>query len=87
MASKSWLFIRNGETVWIERHGLSLLIAGPGAARAQFAFFDEAGLQNHQITTAERLSSDGWILWGYDQDRRQRERRTSPRGTRDRRVT
>jgi hypothetical protein len=87
MAQSSWLFIRNGESVWIERpHGFTLIVAGPGAKREDFEFPHERALDAFQASLAERLANDGWFLWAYDRDRREgRERRQSPRTTNDRR--
>ena len=80
MPISSWLFIRERESIWIERpYGFSVIVAGPGSARAHFVFPDEQALQAYQVTTAERLTEAGWFLWGFDQERRTRERAaTSP---------
>jgi hypothetical protein len=87
MPLSSWLFIRGQESIWIERpYGLTLIVAGQGAERSQLEFPDEAALQAYQVSTAERLSRDGWFLWAYDRDRRERdERRSIARPTADRR--
>jgi hypothetical protein len=57
MAFSSWLFIRDPEGIWIERpYGYSIIVAGPGSARAHLVFTDEAALQGFQVATAERLA-------------------------------
>ena len=87
MAQTSWLFVRNGESVWIERpHGFTLIVAGPGQQREDHDFPHERALDAFQAALAERLANEGWFLWAFDRDRRQgRERRQSPRTTADRR--
>ena len=76
MASSSWLFIRAQESIWIERpYGLSVIVAGPGAARAHLVFPSEDALQAYQVAAAERLTRAGWFLWGFDQERRKRAER------------
>ena len=73
MALSSWLFIRKGESIWIERpYGFSVIVAGPSSARAHIVFPNEDALQAYQVETAERLTRDGWFLWGFDQERRKR---------------
>jgi hypothetical protein len=83
----SWLFIRDSESIWIERpRSPSLIIAGPGPQREQRDFIDDATLDAFQIDLAERLASQGWFLWAHDSDRRTgAERRTMKRETRERR--
>ena len=67
----SWLFIRDRESIWIERPAdLSMIVVGPGPARAHVFFLDETALQAYQVATAERLARAGWFLWGFDRDRR-----------------
>jgi hypothetical protein len=87
MPQSSWLFIRNGESVWIERpHGFTLIVAGPGHRRDVHDFADERSLDAFQAALAERLANDGWFLWAFDRDRRQgRERRQNSRSANDRR--
>lgn len=87
MPSSSWLFIRNSESIWIERpYGSTLIVAGPGAHREQRTFIDEHALNAFQIALAERLAGDGWFLWDYDRDRRTGvDRRRTTRTTDDRR--
>ena len=84
MAQSSWLFIKDGQSIWIERpYGCSIIIAGPGTAQEQHDFSDEAALQAYQVAIAEQLTEAGWFLWGFD-----RERRTGPdRRTAGRRPT
>jgi hypothetical protein len=71
MPLSSWLFIREQESIWIERpHDFSVIVAGPGSARAHLLFPNDDALQAYQIATAERLTRAGWFLWGFDQERR-----------------
>lgn len=87
MPLASWLFVKDGESIWIERpHGFSMVVAGPGAQREQHDFSDEQAVQDFQVHIGERLSADGWFLWGHDRDRRNgRDRRSIDRTTPDRR--
>src|SRR5687768_15440207 len=78
MRQSSWLFIREHDSIWIERpYGLSVIVAGPGSARAHLVFPNEDALQAHQVATAERLTRAGWFLWGFEQDRRKRAERVA----------
>jgi hypothetical protein len=66
------LFIKDGQSIWIERPDTyRMIVAGPGAAREERAFSDEESLQDYQIALSERLTESGWFLWGFDRDRRQ----------------
>jgi hypothetical protein len=86
MPSSSWLFIRGEESIWIERpYGLTIIVAGQGAARTHLEFQDEDALQAYQVATAEGLAREGWFLWAFDADRRRHERRATLRTTADRR--
>ena len=87
MPLSSWLFIKDGQSIWIERpHGFSIIVAGPGSAREHHDFPDEAGLEKFQISIGEKLTEAGWFLWGFDRERRAgRERRSIDRKTPDRR--
>jgi len=87
MPLASWLFVKDNQSIWIERpFGCSLIVAGPGSAREQHEFSDEHALDAFQIALAERLSETGWFLWGFDRDRRSgRDRRKIPRNAADRR--
>lgn len=80
MPSSSWLFIRGQESIWIERpYGFSVIVAGPGSARAHLVFPNDDALQAYQVATAERLTRAGWFLWGFDQERRTSDNRlTAP---------
>ncbi len=74
--TSSWLFIRGEESIWIERPpGLSMIVVGPGPARAHIHFLDEKAVHAYQVATAERLTLAGWFLWGFDRDRRQSDDR------------
>ena len=80
MPIPSWLFIRDRESIWIERpYGLSVIIAGPGSARAHLVFPNEDAVQAYQVAAAERLTGAGWFLWGFDEQRRRRAERVAPR--------
>jgi hypothetical protein len=72
MPLASWLFLKEAETIWVERpHGTTLIVAGPGkAARQERDFRDEAELDRFQMDLAERLATEGWFLWGINRDRR-----------------
>ena len=87
MPLASWLFIKDGQSIWIERpYGLSMIVAGPGSAREQHEFPDEQALEAFQIAIGERLTESGWFLWGFDRERRVgRDRRNIDRTTPDRR--
>ena len=87
MPLASWLFIKDGQSIWIERpSGLSIVVAGPGAAREQHEFPDEKALQAFQIEIGEKLTERGWFLWGFDRDRRSgRDRRQIDRRSPERR--
>jgi hypothetical protein len=87
MPLASWLFIKDGESIWIERpYGFSMVVAGPGTRREQHDFPDEQAVQAFQVSIGERLSADGWFLWGFDRDRRSgRDRRRIDRNAPDRR--
>ena len=52
-----------------------MIVAGPGPTREERSFPDEEALQAFQIGLGERLSEAGWLLWGFDRDRRERNER------------
>jgi hypothetical protein len=87
MPQSSWLFIKDGQSIWIERpYGCSIIIAGPGDAHEQHDFPDEAALDAYQVSIAEQLTEAGWFLWGFDRERRTGlDRRTAGRRPSDRR--
>jgi hypothetical protein len=72
MPIASWLFLKDGQTIWVERpHGTTLIVAGPGKTQHQQRdFADEVELERFQMELAERLATDGWFLWGVNRDRR-----------------
>ena len=88
MPLASWLFIRNDESIWMERpYGHSLIVTGPGVSHAQHDFSDEAALEAYQVEVAELLAAGGWFLWCINGDRRHGgDRRSGQRGTSDRRT-
>jgi hypothetical protein len=58
MALSSWLFIREQESIWIERsHDFSVIVAGPGSARAHLPFPNDDALQAYQMATANPLET------------------------------
>jgi len=84
LAPTSWLFIRDGQTVWIVRppDGFEMIVSGPGPSGAHHEFRNEQELQDFQVMLAEQLTAQGWILWAFDRDRRTgTERRSAPRPT------
>jgi hypothetical protein len=88
MPVASWLFVKDSESIWIERpYGRVMIVAGPGPKRDQREFVSEDALQQYQILLAERLTGDGWFLWGVDRERRVRpsDRRVTARAASDRR--
>ena len=74
MPLASWLFVKEAETIWVERpYGMTLIIAGPGrTARQQRDFRDEDELDRFQMDLAQSLAAEGWFLWGVNRDRRTR---------------
>ena len=87
MPLASWLFIKDRESIWIERpYGNTIIVAGPGAAREEHEFPDEKALEEFQIAIGERLTERGWFLWGFDRERRSgRDRRKVDRTSPERR--
>ena len=72
MSLASWLFLKDSQTIWVERpYGTTLVVAGPGkTAREQRDFRDEAEMEQFQMDLASRLATEGWFLWGINRDRR-----------------
>jgi hypothetical protein len=87
MPLSTWLFIRNSESIWVERpFGTTLIVAGPTSHREQREFISDNALQAFQVALAERLAGEGWILWAHESDRRgATDRRSTPRPVPDRR--
>ena len=85
----SWLFIKDNQSIWVERpHGRLLVVAGPGESHEQRDFISEEALDQFQMMLAERLANDGWFLYGVNRERRlMTDRRQSTRQTPDRRTT
>jgi hypothetical protein len=85
----SWLFLRHGESIWVERpRDFTMIVAGPGRAREEHEFPDECALDAFQAALADRLAGSGWFLWGVNGDRRAGDdRRGTPRVGTDRRGT
>jgi hypothetical protein len=82
LAPASWLFVKEGQSVWIVRppDGYVMIVSGPGPSGARHEFRNEQELQEFQVMLAEQLTSVGWLLWDFDRDRRSgAERRTTPR--------
>jgi hypothetical protein len=89
-ALTSWLFVKDGQSIYIIRppDSFEMLVSGPGPAGALHEFRNEDELQAFQIELAEKLSGQGWLLWAFDRDRRTTgaERRVAARpGASDRR--
>lgn len=89
MAPASWLFVRGPQSIRIVRpHGYALIVKGPGQSEQRNDFGSEDEVQAYQVSIAERLSEQGWILLGVDLDRRvTSDRRAADRGTSDRRAS
>jgi hypothetical protein len=85
--SSSWLFIKDNQSIWVERpHGRLIIVAGPGKSHEQRDFISEEALDQFQMMLAERLANDGWFLFGVNRERRlATDRRSTTRGTPDRR--
>jgi hypothetical protein len=85
----SWLFIKDNQSIWVERpHGRLLIVAGPGATHEQRDFISDEALDQFQIALAEKLAGNGWFLWGVNRDRRlEADRRRTPRNVPDRRAS
>ncbi len=80
----SWLFVKDGQSVFIMRppDSFEMLVCGPGKSGTHHEFRNERELQDFQVRLAEDLSTQGWLLWAYDRDRRSgTERRGAARAT------
>ena len=75
MPLASWLFIKDQESIWIERPYRTDADRrrARGRVSGQHDFTTDADLDAFQISTAERLAEGGWLLWAFDQDRRRLE--------------
>ena len=84
----SWLFIKDKQSIWIERpRGRVLIVAGPGPTCEEREFISEQALDQFQMTLAEQLANEGWFLFGVNRERRMGgDRRGIARGTPDRRT-
>jgi hypothetical protein len=84
-----WLFLRHGESIWVERpRDFTMIVAGPGRGREEHEFTDERALEAYQAALADRLAGSGWFLWGVNRDRRAGDdRRGTSRAGTDRRRT
>ena len=71
-APTSWLFVKDGQSIYIVRppDSFEMIVSGPGTAGSEHEFRNEKELQDFQIQLAEELSSQGWLLWAFDRDRR-----------------
>ena len=86
MHARSWLFVKDARSMWVERQERHLVrIAGPGAVRERHSFTDEASVEDFLTTLAEDLIGNGWILSQIDYDRRRLARRRHLRIAPDRR--
>ena len=88
MTPATWLFVKDGQSIWIERpDGRSMTVAGPGTSRARHDFPDEQAVEGYQMQLADRLASAGWMLWGVNRQRRGAPGRgNAPPATPDRRL-
>jgi CheY-like chemotaxis protein len=77
----SWLFTRDGESVWIVRTSATeLAVAGPNRERSVYAFERERELRSFQAEYEQRLTLGGFTLQAAGDDRRSgRDRRQVPR--------
>jgi hypothetical protein len=65
------LFVKDGQSIWVERvPEYSMIVPGPASAREERSFFNEGSLQAFQISLGKRLTNSGWLLWGFDRERR-----------------
>ncbi len=80
----SWLFVKDGQSVFIMRppESFEMLVCGPGKSGTHHEFRNEKELQDFQVRLAEDLSTQGWLLWAFDRDRRSGvDRRGAARAT------
>jgi hypothetical protein len=66
----SWLFVRDNQSIWIARTGLTMTVSGPGRSHVRCEFDGEDQLQQFQMGLAEQFARDGWVLEDSSVDRR-----------------
>jgi DNA-binding response OmpR family regulator len=78
---QSWLFTRNGESIWMVRTTTTeLAVAGPNRERSVYTFEHERELLSFQAEYQQRLTLGGFTLQAAGSDRRSgRDRRESAR--------
>lgn len=83
----TWLFVRGVESIRVViGEPWKLLVSGPGAKRWSYTFDSDEERIQFQSSLEERLRLQGWMLEGYDRDRRiNPDRRGAQRAARDRR--
>ncbi len=75
---RTWLFVRDGESIWLERPAdgaLRVALHGPLTHRREFSFHGELELLDFISDVERRLVEKGWTLQGFGQPD---ERRTKP---------
>ena len=67
----TWLFTRNDQSIWVERsESRTMTVTGPGRLHVCYDFDSDARLLEFQVSLAEQLSTKGWLLRGFNVDRR-----------------
>jgi hypothetical protein len=84
----SWLFVRGRESIRVVLSDeWMLLVSGPGSKRWSYTFKSDEERTEFQRSLEGRLRVQGWVLEGYETERRLGgERRVRRRGARDRRT-
>lgn len=87
VSTVSWLYVRGIESIRVVLGDQwKLLVNGPGAKRWSYTFDSDDQRFEFKQSLEERLRVQGWVLDGYDRDRRRgTDRRAVQRATRDRR--